>query len=37
MMDIEEQKTTFDYFIKYSIRSVLAIVLVMAFLGAFVA
>lgn len=37
MQDIEEQKATFDGFIKYSVRSTIAIVVVMVLLAAFVA
>ncbi|MEX0298196.1 MAG: aa3-type cytochrome c oxidase subunit IV [Kordiimonas sp.] len=37
MMEIDEQKKTYDGFIKISVRSTIAIVLVMAFLAAFVA
>lgn len=36
-MDVEEQKDTYAGFIKYSIRGVIASVLVLAFLGLFVA
>lgn len=36
-MEIEEQKTTFDGFVKYTIRSVIAIVVVMVLMAIFVA
>lgn len=36
-MDIEDQKKTYEGFIKISVRSTIAVVLVMAFLAAFVA
>lgn len=37
MMDIDEQKKTYDGFIKVSVRSTAAIIVVMIFLAAFVA
>lgn len=36
-MEIEDQKTTFDGFVRYTIRSVIAIVIVMGLLAMFVA
>jgi len=36
-MDIEEQKGTYDGFIKYTVRSTVAIIVVMALLAIFVA
>lgn len=36
-MEIEDQKTTFDGFVKYTVRSVIAIVVVMALMAIFVA
>ncbi len=36
-MEIKDQKKTFDGFIKISIRSTIVVILVMAFLAAFVA
>lgn len=36
-MDIKEQKSTYDGFIKVSVRSTIAIVAVMVFLAMFVA
>jgi len=37
MMDIEDQKKTYDGFIKISVRSTLAIIFVMLLLAIFVA
>jgi len=36
-MDIKEQERTFDGFMKYSVRSTVAIIVVLALLAAFVA
>lgn len=36
-MDIKEQERTFDSFIKYTVRSTAAIIVVLALLAAFVA
>jgi len=36
-MEIDEQKTTYDAFIRYSVRSVVAIIAVMVLMAAFVA
>lgn len=36
-MEIEDQKTTFDGFVKYTVRSVIAIVVVMALMAIFIA
>jgi hypothetical protein len=36
-VEIEDQKNTFDGFVKYTIRSVIAIVVVMALMGIFLA
>jgi len=36
-MEIEDQKTTFDGFVKYTVRSVIAIVIVMGLMAIFVA
>lgn len=36
-MDIEEQQSTYSAFMKYSVRSTVAIVLVLVLLAAFVA
>ena len=36
-MEIEDQKQTYEGFIKIAVRSTVAIVIVMAFLAAFVA
>lgn len=36
-MDIKEQERTFDGFMKYSVRSTVAIIIVLALLAAFVA
>lgn len=36
-MEIEDQKTTFDGFVKYAVRSTVAIVIVMALMAIFVA
>ncbi len=36
-MGIEDQKTTFDGFVRYTVRSVVAIIVVMGLLAMFVA
>lgn len=36
-MEIEDQKTTFDGFVRYTVRSVIAIIVVMVLLAMFVA
>lgn len=36
-MDIDEQKSTYSSFMKYSVRSVIAAVIVLGLLGLFVA
>lgn len=36
-MEIEDQKNTFDGFVKYTVRSVIAIIVVMALMGIFLA
>jgi len=36
-MEIEDQKTTFDGFVRYTVRSAIAIVVVMGLLAMFVA
>jgi len=36
-MEIEDQKTTFDGFVRYTVRSVIAIVVVMGLMAIFVA
>ncbi len=36
-MEIEDQKTTFDGFVRYTVRSVIAIVVVMALMAIFIA
>ena len=37
MMDIQEQESTYNGFLKHGTRAAVAIILVVAFLGAFVA
>ena len=36
-MEIEDQKTTFDGFVRYTVRSVIAMIVVMGLLAIFVA